>query len=179
VTAYPFPAEGLRVDELLVREFATTDVPTLAPALLDPDVGGEAGLPRLSEAELTAWIAGAAPGLRASGFLLPLTIAGPDGPLGGAMLTRHDPARGQVEVGYWLLRSSWGRGVATRVVRALAEQAFSTGLARVVATIRPENTASIAVVERIGFQREGLLRSALPYRDGRADAFLYALLPAV
>jgi RimJ/RimL family protein N-acetyltransferase len=178
VNAYPFPAEGLRIDELLVRDLATADASTLAPALADPAVGGEAGLPPFSETALVAWIENEAPRLVEIGFLRPLTIADEDGPLGGAMLTRHDPGRGQIEVGYWLLRSAWGRGVATRVVCALAEHAFSSGVARVEASIRPANTASIAVAERAGFEREGLRRSALPHAGTRADAYLYARIAA-
>lgn len=176
MSAYPFPADGLRVDELHVRDLSTDDVTALAPALQDPAVGPEAGLPPLSEAQLAAWIERDAPLLAESGFVRPLTVLAGGEPVGGAMLTRHDPIRGQVEIGYWLLRSAWGRGVATRVVRLLAEHAFSTGLARVEATVRPANEASVRVLERAGFTREGLKRSAVPYGGSRADAYLYSLL---
>ena len=176
MSAYPFPAAGLGIGGLHVRELAVDDAPALAPALRDPAVGPEAGLPPLDEQELAAWIRQAAPQLRASGFILPLAVHDAGEPVGGAMLTRHDPIRGQVELGYWLLRAAWGRGIATRVVRALAEHAFSTGLARVEATVRPANEASVRVLERAGFTREGVKRSGVPYAGGRADAYLYSLL---
>lgn len=172
---YPFPPDGLRVDELLVREAADGDARDVAPAFGDPAVGGEAGLPPLDEAGIRSFLDREAPLLRSIGYLLPLTIVDAGGTvLGGATLTRHDPLRGRVELGYWLFPEARGRGVATRVVRALAEHAFSTGLVRVDALIRPANTASARVVERAGFQREGRLRSALRH-DGRfVDADLYA-----
>jgi RimJ/RimL family protein N-acetyltransferase len=176
VTAYPFPAEGLEIGALHVRDLAVADAAALAPALRDPAVGPEAGLPPFDERELAAWIRQGVPQLRASGFILPLAVLDGGEPVGGAMLTRHDPIRGQVELGYWLLRSAWGRGIATRVVRALAEHAFSTGLARVEATVRPANEASVRVLERAGFTREGVKRAGVPYAGARADAYLYSLL---
>ena len=42
----PFPRGGFRVDELLIRSPVLEDVAAIAPAFLDPDVGGEAGLRR-------------------------------------------------------------------------------------------------------------------------------------
>jgi [ribosomal protein S5]-alanine N-acetyltransferase len=41
----------------------------------------------------------------------------------------------------------------------------------------PANTASIRVLERAGFTREGLIRSLLRHENARADAYLYSLLP--
>jgi len=44
LSTYRFPEE-VRVDELLLRAPVDADIETVAPAFLDPDVGGEAGLP--------------------------------------------------------------------------------------------------------------------------------------
>jgi RimJ/RimL family protein N-acetyltransferase len=42
----------------------------------------------------------------------------------------------------------------------------------------PENIASQRVAEKAGFRREGILRSALEYRDGsRSDSVVFSLLP--
>jgi hypothetical protein len=51
------PAAGLTVgDDLVLRQAAGGDVAELAPAFLDPEVGGEAGLPRIGEEELHAFV---------------------------------------------------------------------------------------------------------------------------
>ena len=51
-----------------------------------------------------------------------------------------------------------------------------TGIARVEATVEPWNAASIRVLEKLGFVREGLLRSYASWHGERADVFLYSLL---
>jgi [ribosomal protein S5]-alanine N-acetyltransferase len=56
-----------------------------------------------------------------------------------------------VELGYTLARSAWGRGYATELGRALIEYAFSVlGAPRVVAQVEPDNHASRHVLEKLG-----------------------------
>ena len=47
---------------------------------------------------------------------------------------------------------------------------------RIQAVVHPENARSIAMFERLGFEREGLLRRLRPARSGREDRILYAVL---
>lgn len=177
MTAIPFPRDGLRVDELLLRPPTVADVPAIAPAFLDDAVGGEAGLPKLTEPEICAFMTEQMPELQTSGRLFPLVIVDGDAIVGGASLNNYEPFRDRVEVGYWLYPQGRGRGIATRVARAIAEHAFHVGLLRVEAVVRPANEPSIRVLERAGFIREGVLRSLLRHGDGRADAILFSLLP--
>jgi RimJ/RimL family protein N-acetyltransferase len=177
LTVFPFPREGLQVGDLLLRPPTSADVPTIAPAFLDDSVGGEAGLPKLTAPEIQAFIDGQLDELRASGRLSPLIVVEGNMIVGGASLTNYDTFRDRVEIGYWLLAEGRGRGIATRVARALAIHAFQVGVLRVEAVVLPENTASLRVLERAGFTREGLLRSLLRHGDGRADAILFSLLP--
>src|SRR5262249_18435174 len=56
-----------------------------------------------------------------------------------------------VEVGWMLHRGSWGKGLATEGAKAALDVAFANlGVNRVISMIHPENTASIAVAERLG-----------------------------
>ena len=82
-------------------------------------------------------------------------------------------------IGYWVAAQARGRGVAPNALRALSRWAFeSLGLGRVELVTDPENIASQRVAEKAGFQREGVLRSMLLYRDGsRRDAVIFSLLP--
>jgi RimJ/RimL family protein N-acetyltransferase len=175
----PFPFEGLRIDELLVRFPRLDDLEEVAPAFQDPAVGGEAGLPPLDKEGLRVFHDDEMPGLIESGALLPLLIFDTDSGeiLGGASIGHYDALRQRIEVGYWLLQSSRGRGVATRVARALALHALAHGIERVEAVVRTENLASQRVLERAGFTREGILRSLLRHDGHRADAVIYSLLP--
>ena len=177
MSGIPFPRRGFRVDELLIRPPVLDDLAAIAPAFLDPDVGGEAGLPPLTEPELRAFMQNELQTMQASGFLLPFVILEGSGTIvGGITLHHYDEQRSRVEVGYWLFPAGRGRGIASRAVRTLAGHVHDNGVLRLEAVVRPENERSIRVLERLGFTREGRLRSLLRYRDGRADAFIYSLL---
>ena len=70
--------------------------------------------------------------------------------------------------GYWVAGEARGRGVATEALRALCRWAVETlDVKRLELMTDPENIASQRVAEKAGFQREGLLRSSLEYREGR------------
>jgi RimJ/RimL family protein N-acetyltransferase len=81
--------------------------------------------------------------------------------------------------GYWIARDARGRGVATEALKALCVWGVDTlALKRLELLTDPENTASQRVAEKAGFQREGILRSSLEYRDGtRRDSVIFSLLP--
>ena len=61
----------------------------------------------------------------------------------------------EVALGYRLARAAWGQGYATEAARAVLEYGFKTlGLSRIVATIDPNNLASIGVAEKVGMRFE-------------------------
>ncbi|MFI5930238.1 GNAT family N-acetyltransferase [Micromonospora sp. NPDC051543] len=101
-------------------------------------------------------------------------------PAGSCGLSYTDVAAGEASVGYALLPQWRGRGYATRALRLLVDWAFGpVGVARLIAGTVPENAASHRVLERVGFQREGLQRGRLPGLAGtRVDDLTFALLPA-
>lgn len=76
-------------------------------------------------------------------------------------------ARATGWAGYWLDEGSTGRGYATWALAVLVEHSLlSAGLHRVEVGIRPENTASLAVVQRLRLPDEGL-RRGLMHVEGR------------
>lgn len=80
-------------------------------------------------------------------------------------------------LGYWIDRSVAGRGIASLAVALVCDHAFgAVGLHRVEADIRPENLPSRRLVERLGFQQEGLLRRYLDIDGDWRDHVAYALL---
>jgi len=64
---------------------------------------------------------------------------------------------GAVEMGYWIARSHWGRGLATEACTALIEIARTLGLARLEASHFVDNPASARVLEKLGFESTGLI----------------------
>lgn len=82
-------------------------------------------------------------------------------------------------IGYWCTRGARGRGVATRALRRLCRHALEDlRLERLELFADPENVASQRVAEKVGFRREGVLRSHLCHPDGRRrDSVVLSLLP--
>lgn len=165
-------------EPFVARRVEERDVPVVAPAFRDPGIGGENGMPPFDEEEFRAVLRDLIPKLSAQGVLFPYVIEDTtDGAiLGGVTLRHFDPMRGVIEVGYWLFPEARGRGLATRAVRAVAREAFASGLWRIEAHVRIGNDVSERVLERAGFTREGVKRRYLRHDGGRVDATLFALL---
>ena len=67
------------------------------------------------------------------------------------------PGTEEIEIGWWLARAWWGKGLATEAAREAMRDGFErAGLARIVAIAQPENRASIHIMEKLGmsFERE-------------------------
>ncbi|WP_333617653.1 GNAT family N-acetyltransferase [Dietzia sp.] len=80
-------------------------------------------------------------------------------------------------LGYWIGEEYAGRGIGTAAVAMVLDVAFGAlGIERVEATVKPDNAASIAVLERLGFLEEGRLRNHLRIGGARRDHLLYAAL---
>ncbi len=87
----------------------------------------------------------------------------------------EDVHRLSAEIGYWLGEEFWNRGIATDAVQAVAQYAFeSLGMVRVHAAVFEWNVASMRVLEKAGFTKEGVLsKSALKDRQ-IIDQIVYA-----
>ncbi|MFJ7408779.1 MULTISPECIES: GNAT family N-acetyltransferase [unclassified Lysinibacillus] len=80
-------------------------------------------------------------------------------------------------VGYAMDEIYVGKGIVTEAVELVVQFAFEQiGLHRVEAYVSTENNASIRVLEKSGFQREGLLRKLLYINGQWVDHYMYARL---
>ena len=100
------------------------------------------------------------------------------GPIGSIDLrVGEGDLRHSAEIGYWLGKPFWGRGIVTAAVRAVTAYGFETfGLIRVAAWLKTGNSASARVLEKAGYEREGLLRRAVLKAGVPMDYLLYAIL---
>ena len=81
------------------------------------------------------------------------------------------------EVGYWLGRAVWGRGIATEALRAVTAHAFAAHpLDRLQACVFAWNPASVRVLEKAGYLREALLRRAVTKDGETTDMLIYGIL---
>lgn len=86
----------------------------------------------------------------------------------GVML-QTDVSRKTAEIGYWLGKNHWGKGIVSEAVEAFSNWCFSEyGLVRLYANAYEANTASARVLEKAGFQREALLRNAA-FKNGKVQ----------
>jgi len=94
----------------------------------------------------------------------------------GMGLNSHDY---RATMGYWIAASGRGQGICTRALRLLSRHALDDlEVQRVDLVTDPDNVASQRVAEKVGFRREGVLRSHLRHPDGRVrDSVMFSLLP--
>lgn len=100
-----------------------------------------------------------------------------DGAIRGAcgIHPQSDVYARSAEIGYWLGTAFHGRGLMTKVVRAVTEFGFThEWLERIYASVFAWNEASMRVLEKCGYAREGVLRKSV-FKDGNViDAVLFA-----
>jgi ribosomal-protein-alanine N-acetyltransferase len=85
-------------------------------------------------------------------------------------------------IGYWVSQHVAGRGITPLAVAMVSDYAwFEVGLHRIEINIRPENTASLRVVDKLGFRDEGVRRRFLhiqgDWRDHRSFALTAEEVP--
>ncbi|CAG7882056.1 unnamed protein product [Brassica rapa] len=78
----------------------------------------------------------------------------------------------------YLMSINWGKGIATRAVSIAVPQVFNDlpHVLRLQAFVQTQNKASQRVLEKVGFQREGLLRKYSYLKGEIHDVFVYSLL---
>jgi [ribosomal protein S5]-alanine N-acetyltransferase len=79
-------------------------------------------------------------------------------------------------VGYWVDSEVAGRGIATTALALVIDHCFqSVGLHRVEVDIRPENAASLRVVQKLGLRREAYYERFLDIAGGWRDHIGFAI----
>lgn len=101
---------------------------------------------------------------------------------GGEALGRialFEVREGVGDLGIIMRREATGRGLASKALELVEQHAFSAlGMHRLAADIDPDNTNSISLFLRAGFQREGLLRGNWKTHVGVRDSVVMGKLRA-
>ena len=145
-----------RTPRLLLRPGFPEDAPALATAIADEAIARNLVVVpwpySLRDAE--AFLASPRDPVLPS-FLIYERTDGPPQLVGSCGLGRRPS--GAVEMGYWIARSHWGRGLATEACTALIDIARTLGLARLEASHFIDNPASARVLEKLGFEPVGII----------------------
>ena len=148
----------LETDRLILRRFTEADVDALVELDSDPDVmrciNGGRPTPReeVREDILPAFLAYYE---RSPGYGFWAAVEKTTGEFLGWFHLRppNGAGPGEVELGYRLRRSAWGKGYATEGSRALIDKGFAElGVQRVVAETMAVNLASRRVMEKAGLR---------------------------
>lgn len=93
------------------------------------------------------------------------------------VIFRDDVYKKSCELGYWLAEEYWGKGFMTSVAREFCKFVFENyDINRIDAGIFADNIGSRRVLEKIGFEFEGLHKKKV-YKDGKfMDEEVYALI---
>jgi RimJ/RimL family protein N-acetyltransferase len=170
----------LRTDGLVLRPWRIDDAPAVTAACQDPEIARWIPLIPIDykEEHARAFLTDSVRRFESGeGFAFAVLDAETKA-LAGSVAIRIQPFSCG-HIGYWVAREARGRGVATTALKALCRWAVDElGLKRLELVTDPENVASQRVAEKAGFRREGIMRSALEYQDGRRrDSVLFSLLP--
>lgn len=83
----------------------------------------------------------------------------------------------KAEIGYELHPDSWGQGIMTEVIKAVIQYGFKEiGLNRIEAFYDPENISSARVLEKNGFEYEGLLKKRFFEKGKFVDGAIAAII---
>ncbi|NPD15224.1 GNAT family N-acetyltransferase [Xinfangfangia sp. D13-10-4-6] len=100
-----------------------------------------------------------------------------DGSLAGRYVAFPGRDEGVLELGYITVADRQGHGVATECMSQLIDHLFSEAdYRRLYVEIDAENQASVRLIERLGFVREGYLRQHEVTHKGLCDMLIYGLL---
>jgi ribosomal-protein-alanine N-acetyltransferase len=143
----------LTTARLRLRPFGPADLDAAHAVYADPEVMRWVGHgAHRMPAETRSALRGYADALAKRGYGFVAVVERASGDLIGDAGLHPLGGRGpDIELGYTLARSAWGRGYGTEIARALAEHAFDAlGAERVFAQVEPANRASRHVLEKLG-----------------------------
>ena len=163
---------------LTLRYAAEADAPRLLELASDPAVTRYFSWgPYAHVSQPEAYIA-SLPAKRERGEALDFLIVHRDhGPIGVTGLSELAPRDRRVTVGSWFGRRWWGSGANPESKALVAALAFRRlGMDRVTAWANTRNGRSQIALERVGFRREGVLRSWHRHGDVLHDVVVFGLL---
>lgn len=172
------PPPTLETGRLRLAPLALSDAEELFPIMSDPEVMAHWDVPEVEDPDLVKDIVASQVAAMEAGraFHWSMRTLAEGEFLGCCDLSDIDRWHHRGEIGFMLGRGAWGQGYALEAMQAVIAFAAGSGLRRLAARTHLGNRRSEALLERLGFKPEGLLRGYV-LRDGeRRDCRLFGLL---
>jgi [ribosomal protein S5]-alanine N-acetyltransferase len=162
---------------LALRYATAEDAPRLLELGSDPAVTQWFSWGPYSSVEEPAGYIAGLPAKRESGELLDFLVVHPEhGPIGVTGLSELSRRDRRAVVGTWLGRAHWGTGANAEAKALIAALAFrELGMDRLTAWANTRNGRSQVALERVGFRREGVLRSWHRHGDVLHDVVVFGM----
>ena len=169
----------LETYNLILRPITSDDVPDLKEWMPDPDLytywGRPANKSELNPAEI---FIDPRPHIKrkpSSGFVWGMVLKSTGKVIGQVFIIEIENSR-MAKVAYRLSKSYWGKGLTTEALRKTVSFCFeNTELQRLWTDVDIRNAASCKVLEKCGFQKEGLIRQG-KFNLTYCDYYLYGML---
>ena len=168
----------LETERLRLAPLTAADATYLYPVMGDPEVMAYWDVPEIDDPDMVgAIVAGQVAGM-ADGRAVYWAMRTLDGDefVGSCDLSEIDRWHRRAEVGFMLGREAWGQGYALEAVRTVIAFAATSGLRKLTARTHLGNRRSEALLEKLGFTEEGLLRGHILKDGERRDCRVFGLL---
>jgi RimJ/RimL family protein N-acetyltransferase len=165
MSALPHPDPPLRDGEIFLRPFQPGDEHVLSSWGQDETILRWTGVPRGNPPEFAAARAKSNEQARLDGTAIVLLITDNEEVVGSCDIRIPTPGVG--EIGYLISHKGRGRGIGYTAVTMMSEWALNTlPIEYIQALVHPNNTASIRLLEKMGYKKDRLL---VGYRDDPND----------
>ena len=164
---------------IILREWKPEDAPDLAVAINNKNVLDNLrdGIPYpYTEKDATEFITATLSAEKDTQYAFAICFG--DKAIGSIGVFRRDNVhRYTAEMGYYIAEPYWGKGVMTEAVRQMCDYIFEkTDIVRIFAEPYAYNNASCRVLEKAGFQFEGILRQNAFKNRQLVDMRMYAII---
>jgi RimJ/RimL family protein N-acetyltransferase len=106
-----------------------------------------------------------------------ITLRGSDEMIGKCILFHFSHANHRAEIGFILNRKHWRQGLTYEALVAVIAFAFDRlDLHRIEADVDPDNQASLGILDKLGFEREGLFRDRWHLKGQWVDSVMLGLV---
>jgi ribosomal-protein-alanine N-acetyltransferase len=168
----------LETERLRLQPLTEADAEAIFPLMDDPEVMAYWDVPEIDDPDLVAGIVRGQVAEMAAGRAVHWSIRGlgDDAFIGTCDLSEIERRHKRAEVGFMLGRDTWGQGYALEAMQAVIAFAASSGLRRLTGRTHLGNRRSEAILEKLGFSEEGLLRGHVWRDSERRDCRLWGLL---